>query len=289
MNRPTSHDPHASLVARYVDPEDAEGVDDDAVRRRVGLVESVRAGRRWWDANADEYQVEHGDFLGDARFTWCPEGLDEDRVKLLGPVEGRTVLEVGAGAAQCSRRLLARGAFPIALDLSLRQLQHSRRLDAEHGTRVPVVQADAGRLPFADASFDLAFSAYGALPFSPDGAGIMREVFRVLRPGGRWVFSITHPIRWAFPDEPGPEGLTAVASYFDTTPYVEQDHTGRATYVEQHRTLGERVREVVGAGFHLLDIVEPEWPDDLDSTWGGWSPLRGRLIPGTAIFVCAKD
>ncbi len=41
----------------------------------------------------------------------------------------------------------------------------------------------------------------------------MREVRRVLRPGGRFVFSATHPIRWAFPDEPGPRGWTAPASY----------------------------------------------------------------------------
>ncbi|CAM5346221.1 SAM-dependent methyltransferase OS=Streptomyces albaduncus OX=68172 GN=FHS32_003502 PE=4 SV=1 [Streptomyces griseoloalbus] len=49
---------------------------------------------------------------------------------------------------------------------------------------------------------------------------------------------MTHPIRWAFPDEPGPEGLSMSGSYFDRTPYVEQDDTGHAVYVEHHRTLG---------------------------------------------------
>ena len=60
------------------------------------------------------------------------------------------------------------------------------------------------------------------------------------------------------------------------------------TYVEQHRTLGDRVREIVGAGFVLRDLIEPEWPDGHDRIWGQWSPLRGRLFPGTAIFVCDK-
>ncbi len=258
-------------------------------RRAVGAAESVRAGRSWWDANADDYQAEHGDFLGDARFVWGPEGLDEQETGLLGEVAGRRVLEVGAGAAQCSRSLLARGAFPVALDLSFRQLQHARRIDLAHGTAVPTVQADAAALPFRDGTFDLAFSAYGALPFSPDGAGIMREVHRVLKPGGRWVFSLTHPVRWAFPDDPGENGLIATHSYFDTTPYVEQNAAGEATYVEHHRTLGMRVREVAGAGFRLVDLVEPEWPEDLAQVWGGWSPTRGRRIPGTAIFVCDRD
>ena len=38
----------------------------------------------------------------------------------------------------------------------------------------------------------------------------------------------------------------------------------------------------------LVDLVEPEWPAGLAEVWGGWSPLRGRVIPGTAIFVTVK-
>ncbi|WP_377272153.1 class I SAM-dependent methyltransferase [Peterkaempfera sp. SMS 1(5)a] len=276
-----------------------DGDDDaDAVRRPAGPGESSRASRHWWDRNADEYQGDHGAFLGDDGFVWGPEGLDEADARLLGDpasLTGRRVLEIGAGAAQCSRWLAGRGALPVALDISFRQLQHSRRIDADHiaagraAAAVPAVQADAAVLPFADGSFDLACSAYGAVPFSADSGRLMREVHRVLRPGGRWVFSVTHPIRWAFPDEPGPEGLTALSSYFDRRPYVEQDEQGRAVYVEHHRTVGDRVRELVAAGFRLLDLVEPEWPEGLEQEWGGWSPLRGRLLPGTAVFVSVRD
>ncbi|MFI6346847.1 class I SAM-dependent methyltransferase [Streptomyces sp. NPDC050560] len=268
----------------------------EATRRAASTTESIRANRGWWDANADEYQREHGTFLGDERFVWGPEGLHEEEAGLLGPPEllaGLDVLEIGAGAAQCSRWLAAHGARPVALDLSHRQLQHALRIGTEPVAagegRVRLVQADAGMLPFADGSFDLACSAYGALPFVARPVEVLREVRRVLRPGGRFVFSVTHPIRWAFPDEPGPEGLTVSASYFDRTPYVEQDGTGRAEYVEHHRTLGDRVRDVVGAGLRLVDLVEPEWPAWNSQEWGAWSPLRGNLIPGTAIFVCARE
>ncbi|MCG0285165.1 class I SAM-dependent methyltransferase [Streptomyces sp. PSAA01] len=279
-----------------------EAAEPTATRRIADEAESSRASRGWWDRNADEYQEEHGAFLGDDRFIWGPEGLDEAEAGLLGPVaalKGRDVLEVGAGAAQCARWLAAQGARPVALDLSHRQLRHARRIDAEAaagggdgaGERagVALVQADATALPFRDGSFDLACSAYGAVPFVAEPVRVMREVRRVLRPGGRWVFSVTHPIRWAFPDEPGPEGLSVAGSYFDRTPYVEQDESGRAVYVEHHRTLGDRVRDVVAGGFRLVDLVEPEWPAWNHQEWGGWSPLRGNLIPGTAIFVCERD
>ncbi|MFI1150698.1 MULTISPECIES: class I SAM-dependent methyltransferase [Streptomyces] len=271
--------------------EDA-GEDAEATRRDADDAESSRASRGWWDRNADEYQSEHGAFLGDDRFVWGPEGLDEADAALLGPADSlkdKDVLEIGAGAAQCSRWLAARGARPVALDLSHRQLQHALRIGGSDVPMVRLVEADAGRLPFRDGSFDLACSAYGAVPFVADPVNVMREVHRVLRPGGRWVFSVTHPIRWAFPDEPGPEGLSIAASYFDRTPYVEQDEQGRAVYVEHHRTLGDRVRDVVAGGFRLVDLVEPEWPAWNTQEWGGWSPLRGNLIPGTAIFVCERD
>jgi SAM-dependent methyltransferase len=257
-------------------------------RRPAGGAETARANRAWWDAAADGYQREHGGFLGDASFIWCPEGLDEADVHLLGDVAGLRVLEVGCGAAQCSRWLRAVGALPVGLDIAAGQLRHARRLDERHGCRLPLVQADATALPFADESFDAACSAFGAMPFVADSGAVMAEVARVLRPGGRWVFSVTHPVRWCFPDDPGPVGLTVSTSYFDRRPYVEVDGRGRATYVEHHRTLGDRVREVVAAGLAVLDVVEPEWPAGHTREWGQWSPLRGRLFPGTAVFVTVK-
>jgi len=162
------------------------------------------------------------------------------------------------------------------------------RHSGSRGVAVPLVQGDAERLPFADRSFDLACSAHGAVPFCADSAAVMREVARVLRPGGRWVFATPHPVRWMFADDPGPQGLVAGMSYFDRRPYVEEGADGVASYVEHHRTLGDRVREITAAGLVLVDLVEPEWPAGHQRVWGQWSPLRGAILPGTAIYVCVK-
>jgi len=262
-----------------------------AGRRGADPVETARANRTWWDAEADDYYAEHGAFLGDNDFVWGPEGLREADAGLLGEVDGLVLLEIGAGAAQCSRYAARHGARVVATDISgamLRQgLDLNLRLTVESGLTVPLVQCDAISLPFGDGSFDTVFTSYGAVPFVADSAAVMAEAARVLRPGGRFVFSTTHPIRWTLPDDPGYPGLTVSSSYFDRTPYVEEE-SGAATYVEHHRTLGDRVRELTAAGLRLVDLVEPEWPDENQKVWGGWSPLRGALIPGTAIFVCEK-
>ncbi len=254
-------------------------------RRRITDAESRRASRAWWDRDADDYQEEHGAFLGDLDFVWCPEGLREADARLLGDVRGKRILELGAGAAAASRWLDGQGADVVALDLSAGMLRHAGAAAARTGVRVPLVQADALALPFAESVFDIVCTAFGAIPFVADSAAAMREVARVLRPGGSWVFSITHPMRWVFWDEPDESGLVVRNSYFDRTPYVETDESGTPSYVEQHRTLGDRVRELVAAGFVLRDLVEPEWPDGHEQVWGQWSPLRGRLFPGTAIFL----
>jgi SAM-dependent methyltransferase len=259
------------------------------VKRWAGKDDSRRANRRWWDADADDYHAEHGGFLGDVDFVWCPERLREADVRLLGDVRGRRVLEVGCGSAPCARWLATEGAQVVALDLSAGMLRHAVVAAERSGVGVPLVQADACALPFRDATFDIACSAFGAVPFVADSGALMREVARVLKPGGRWVFAVNHPLRWIFPDDPGERGLTAIQSYFDRSPYVEVDRDGVPAYAEHHRTLGDRVRELKTAGFTLVDLVEPEWPEDLEEVWGQWSPLRGEILPGTAIFCCVRS
>ncbi len=256
--------------------------------REVGETEAEAANRADWDAEADDYQREHGDFLGDDRFVWCPEGLDESTARLLGDIAGRRVLDLGCGAAQCARWLTLQGATAIGLDLSFRQLQHAHRIDQDTGTTVPVVAGSASRLPFGDASFDVVVSAFGALPFVVNIARAVSEAARVLQPGGLFVFSVVHPVRRMFADDPSADGFSIIRSYFDRSAYVELSPDGTPSYVEPHHTIGDWIDAIDVADLRLHRLVEPEWPPGHDRVWGGWGPLRGKLLPGTAIFVTSK-
>lgn len=102
----------------------------------------------------------------------------------LGLAPGQRVLQVGVGTGAEQRALrdaVAPGGEAVGLDLSRGMLSLTRRR-----APTPLVEGDVVRLPFADASFDRALSAYllDLLP-AADLPGAVAELLRVVRPGGR--------------------------------------------------------------------------------------------------------
>lgn len=79
---------------------------------------------------------------------WGTWHLPESELHVLGEVVDRDILELGCGAAQWSIALARAGARPVGLDLSERQLSHARRLIAEAGVHVPLIQASAEAVPW---------------------------------------------------------------------------------------------------------------------------------------------
>ena len=122
-------------------PADAEAVAADAsrpgaddvefvtvTRRPVGADETGRANRSWGDDEADDYHDEHGAFLGECDFVWCPEGLREQDAQLLGPTSalaGQRILEVGCYDRGCSGTTGKRDV--LNRDLLARSFSHSLR------------------------------------------------------------------------------------------------------------------------------------------------------------------
>jgi demethylmenaquinone methyltransferase / 2-methoxy-6-polyprenyl-1,4-benzoquinol methylase len=98
------------------------------------------------------------------------------------PAPGVRVLDIAAGTGTSSVPLQDAGAEVVAADFSLGMLRKGR----ERQGGLPFAAADALRLPFADASFDVVTMSFG-LRNVVDTAGAIREFARVTRPGGRLV------------------------------------------------------------------------------------------------------
>ncbi|HXZ43200.1 MAG TPA: methyltransferase domain-containing protein [archaeon] len=107
----------------------------------------------------------------------------------LGPIHaGESVLDLGCGAGFDSffaGQLVGLKGQVVGVDLSPEMLAVARAAQAEAGSpQVEFCQAPVEALPFPDASFDIALSN-GVLNLVPDKPAALREILRVLRPGGR--------------------------------------------------------------------------------------------------------
>jgi SAM-dependent methyltransferase len=99
----------------------------------------------------------------------------------IGP--GHRVLDVAAGSGNVALRAAEAGAEVVASDITEESLAIGEARARAAGLALDWVVADAQALPFADASFDVVTSAFGAI-FAPDHAAVARELLRVCRPGG---------------------------------------------------------------------------------------------------------
>ena len=96
---------------------------------------------------------------------------------------GKRLLEVGCGMGTDLLQFASGGAKVTGVDLTPRSVQTSRHHLELCGQTGDFALNDAERLPFADESFDVVYSN-GVLHHTPDTAGAVREIHRVLRPGG---------------------------------------------------------------------------------------------------------
>ena len=96
---------------------------------------------------------------------------------------GTTVLDVAAGNGNFALAAARRGALVTASDLTPHMVELGRARSASGGSHIEWTEADAEQLPFADASYDVVGSVFGAM-FAPQPQLVASELFRVAKPGG---------------------------------------------------------------------------------------------------------
>ena len=112
-------------------------------------------------------------------------------VAKLGDISGKRVIDLGAGYGGAARVLAKKhGAHVTCLNLSLKENARNRELTQAAGLsdKISVVDGSFDDIPFADAEFDVAWSQ-DAILHAPDRLAVLREVERVLKPGGQFVFT----------------------------------------------------------------------------------------------------
>lgn len=251
------------------------------------LTPHARHNRDYWTTQAPDYASQARRHWAEAEPHWGIWEVPEAEIGILPGVEGHDVVELGCGTAYWSAWLARRGARPVGVDITEAQLATARELQAEHALEFPLIRASAEAVPLPDASFDLAFSEYGASLWCEPERWI-GEAARLLRPGGLLVFLTNSPLVMlctALDGSPATERLAR--DQFGMYRFEWPDEEG----VEFHLPHGELIRVLSDAGFvvealHELrrpegapptrhDYVTPEWA----SRWPCEEIWRARKAP----------
>jgi SAM-dependent methyltransferase len=181
-----------------------------------------------------------------------------------GNVHGLDICDLACGEGHLTVRLAQQAHSVVGIDIS----EHLLNLAKQKVDNNPVtfVLDDAQTLSSQpDAHFDLVISNL-ALMDIPDLSAIYASVYRVLRPGGPFIFSLTHPCFQA----PHADIHTDSAGNFTARLISRYSSEGfwRSTYAEgirgkvgaNHRTLSTYVNTLIATGFHLSKLIEPALP-----------------------------
>ena len=181
--------------------------------------------------------------------------------RLLPSLAGLDILDLGCGDGELARRCVERGARRgVGIDLSARMLALARERSTDR--RIRLVRTAIEQASFAPRSFDLVVSSF-ALHYVAEYGGVARAVFNWLRPGGRFVFSVEHPVVTAqvakqgwVADHVGRRLFWALDDYADEGERCQRWFVDGV--LKYHRRVATYVNGLLDAGFVLEHLDEPE-------------------------------
>ena len=221
----------------------------------------------------------------------CP---GENKFRLLGEMSGLRAVDLGCGAGQNSIALARAGAHVTGVDFSSRQLAEASRLAADEGVTIEFINSDLTVLSgLKDDSFDIGISAC-AMAFVEKLGQALAEVYRILKPGGRFVLSVMHPMQYIIDGEKGDLDFNSTYPFVPRLLRWDWDFPERTVKFQHYlRSVGEYHNCLNKSGFTVKRILEPK--PTLQTPHRGFSkeimseyPYIARHLPITLIFLAVK-
>ena len=142
--------------------------------------------------------------------------------EVAGAMLGKDVCVVGSGDNYAAFAFAGMGANVTSVDISERRLAVASKRARHLGLPITFVEADSAALShIGNAEFDLVFSSNGFFVWIADLQAVFREIFRILRPGGHYVFYDIHPFQRPWKDQTMP--IEVAKSYWETGPFRNEE------------------------------------------------------------------
>lgn len=177
----------------------------------------------------------------------------------LGDVFGEKVLDIGCGEGGYSRKLARSGAHVTSVDCAVNAINYAKqRAEIEHLKITHFVRNSNDLYDIADNAFDIVLCSM-MLMDCEDLYGTVKEISRVLKPGGRLFVSVLHPcfngknIKWSGGDV---VPQVVIQNYFSPTEW-EAPFSGGWSVIWRHHTLQDYVKVFTKNGLRITDLNEP--------------------------------
>ncbi|MGY3941980.1 class I SAM-dependent methyltransferase [Aeromonas tecta] len=176
---------------------------------------------------------------------------------MLPSLTGKRVLDLGCGYGWFCRAVREQGAAEtVGIDLSAKMLARAAELTQDAG--IHYRQGDLSRLELIGESFDLVYSSL-ALHYLPEVAPLFTQIHGALVAGGRFVFSVEHPIFTC----PQPQGWLVDEEGRRSWPINGYQAEGKRVsnwladgVIKYHRTLGTYLNALIAAGFEIRHVED---------------------------------
>jgi ubiquinone/menaquinone biosynthesis C-methylase UbiE len=226
----------------------------------------------WWD----EKQGDEGDL-------WHRTLIDPPLLRLVSEVNGLHILDLACGNGYLSRSFSRQGAIVTGVDANAPLIERVRTREEQELLGITYHVADAAHLEILeDGVFDLVVCNMALMDIE-NATGAIQEVSRVLRPKGRFVFSISHPCF----DKVNTSGWVIEHIYPTTTIWRKMSHyrevavddlpwkrlAGQIVYTRAyHRPLSWYFRTLRASGLVVAALEEPEPTEEFlaSSEQGSW-------------------
>ena len=231
------------------------------------------ANRRLWNNQATTWEER---LNRDGRWSRChkePELAFEGGAlatirEMVGDLRNKQVCIIGSGDNMAAYALSGLGAAVTSTDISEERLKLAADRADILGVSIDFVRSDAADLGFADDStFDLVCSTNGFFVWIADLGAVFREVSRILKPGGTYVFYDIHPFMRPWKEQIMP--IEMEKPYWDTGPFRESmDESYEFSW-----TLADLLNPLAQAGLTLKKVVESPTQDP--GFWQGSGDASG--------------